>query len=228
MNNEELILQRLDRLEAAMAPIAELSKSLSELKEDLTPLVNSSFKFLIKELQDVESAFQLQDLFLLIKRTLRNTKNLSYTLEQMETVIDFVKTVEPLLKSTVPQIIHRLDELEQNGVFRTYTAMLNVRAKIAKQYTPEDFEQMGDVFTALLGITKKLAKPEVLAMLERMADIPACLDLDACESIGPVGLIKASYSSDVKQGLGVVIGLTKALGKLKGGGQDEQEDSDRG
>ncbi len=217
MNNEELILQRLDRLEAALVPLSEFSRSLSELKEDLTPLVNRGFKMLIEELQDVESAFQLEDLFLLIKRTLRNIKNLTYTLEQLETVIDFVKTVEPLLKSTVPQMIRRLDELEQNGVFRTYAAMLNVRAKIAKQYTPEDFELMGDVFTSLLGMMKKLAKPEVLVTLERMAEIPSCLDLDACESIGPVGLIKASYSDDVKQGLGVVIALTKALGKLKGG-----------
>jgi uncharacterized protein YjgD (DUF1641 family) len=34
--------------------------------------------------------------------------------------------------------------------------------------------------------------------------------------MGPVGLLKAAYSDDVKQGLGVVIELTKALGKLKG------------
>lgn len=217
MNNEELILQRLDRLEAALAPLSEFSRSLSELKEDLTPLVNRGFKFLIEELQDVESAFQLEDLFQLTKRMLRNMKNFSYTLEQLETVIDFVRTVEPLLKSTVPQMIRRLDELEQNGVFRTYSAMLGVRAKIAKQYTPEDFEQMGDVFAALLGIMKKLAKPEVLALLDRMADIPSCLDLNTCEGIGPMGLIKAGYNDDVKQGLGVVIGLTKALGKLKGG-----------
>jgi uncharacterized protein YjgD (DUF1641 family) len=31
-----------------------------------------------------------------------------------------------------------------------------------------------------------------------------------------VGLVKAAYSDDVKQGLGVLIELTKALGKLKG------------
>lgn len=222
MKNEDLVIERLDRLEAAVAPLTELSKSLSELKEDLTPLVNSGFKFLIKELQDVDSAFQLQDLFLLIKRMLRNIKNLSYTLDQLETVIDFVKTVEPLMKSTVPQVIHRLDELEQNGVFRTYTAMLSVRAKIAKQYTPEDFELMGDVFTSLLGIMKKLAKPEVLAIVERMAEIPACLDLDSCRSTGPVGMIKAAYDDDVKQGFGVVIGLTKALGRLKGPGPQEE------
>lgn len=216
MNNEGMILQRLDRLEAALVPVSELSKGLSELKQDLTPLMNHGFRILIEELQDVESVFQLEDLFRLIKRLLRSIRNFSYALEQLETVIDFVKTVEPLLKSTVPQMIHYLDTLEQTGVFRTYGAMLSVRAKIAKQYTPEDFELIGDAFTSLLGLLKKMAKPEVLAILEKAAEIPACLDLETCESVGPVGLLKASYSDDVKQGLGVLIELTKALGKLKG------------
>ena len=216
MNNEEMILQRLDRLEAALVPLSELSRTLSELKEDLTPLMNSGFRILMQELQDVESAFQLEDLFRLLKRSLRSIRNLTYSLEQLENVIDFVTTVEPLLKSSVPQVIHYLDGLEQDGVFRTYGAMLSVRAKIAKQYTPEDFELMGDAFTSLLGLLKKLAKPEVLAVLDKLAEIPGCLDLGGCESVGPVGLLRASYSDEMKQGLGVLIELTKALGKLKG------------
>jgi uncharacterized protein YjgD (DUF1641 family) len=216
MNNEEMILQRLDRLEAALAPLGSFSRSLSELKEDLTPLLNRGFKILIEELQDVESSFQIEDLFRLFKCLLRSVRNLTYTLEQLETVIDFVKTVEPLLKSSVPQMIRYLDELEQNGVFRTYGAMLSVRAKIAKQYSPEDFELMGDAFTSVLGLLRKLAKPEVMAILEKIAEVPSCLDLETCQSVGPVGLIKATYSDDVKQGLGVLIEMTKALGKLKG------------
>ncbi|MCX5877690.1 MAG: DUF1641 domain-containing protein [Deltaproteobacteria bacterium] len=216
MNNEELILQRLDRLEATLAPLNETFKSVMELKDDLTPLINRGFKVLIEELQDVESAFQIEDLFRLIKRGLRSIRNFSWSLEQLESLIDLFTTLEPLLKSTVPQLIHYLDDMEQKGVFRTYTAMLSVRAKVAKQYTPEDFELMSDAFTSLLGLLRKLANPEVQTFLQRMVEIPACLDLGTCQSVGPVGLVKAAYSDDVKQGLGVLIELTKALGKLKG------------
>jgi len=216
MNNEELILQRLDRLEAKLAPMSETFKSMMELKEDLTPLVNRGFKVLIEELQDVEMAFQLEDLFRLIKQGLRGIRNFSWSLEQLESVIDLLKTLEPLLKSTVPQLIHYLDDMEQKGVFRTYGAMLSVRAKVAKQYSPEDFELMSDAFTSLLGLLRKLATPEVQALLQRMVEIPVGLDLGASQSVGPVGLLKAAYSDDVKQGLGVMIELTKAMGKLKG------------
>jgi uncharacterized protein YjgD (DUF1641 family) len=216
MTNEELILQRLDRLEARLAPMSETFKSMMELKEDLTPLVNRGFKVLIEELQDVEMAFQLEDLFRLIKQGLRGIRNFSWSLEQLESLIDLLKTLEPLLKSTVPQLIHYLDDMEQKGVFRTYGAMLSVRAKVAKQYSPEDFELMSDAFTSLLGLLRKLATPEVQALLQRVVEIPVGLDLGSSQSVGPVGLLKAAYSDDVKQGLGVMIELTKAMGKLKG------------
>jgi len=186
------------------------------LKEDLTPLVNRGFKVLIEELQDVEMAFQLEDLFRLIKQGLRGIRNFSWSLEQLESLIDLLKTLEPLLKSTVPQLIHYLDDMEQKGVFRTYGAMLSVRAKVAKQYSPEDFELMSDAFTSLLGLLRKLATPEVQALLQRVVEIPVGLDLGSSQSVGPVGLLKAAYSDDVKQGLGVMIELTKAMGKLKG------------
>jgi uncharacterized protein YjgD (DUF1641 family) len=216
MTNEEIILQRLDRLEATLAPMSETFKSMMELKEDLTPLINRGFKVLIEELQDVEMAFQLEDLFRLIKQGLRGIRNFSWSLEQLESLIDLLKTLEPLLKSTVPQLIHYLDDMEQKGVFRTYGAMLSVRAKVAKQYSPEDFELMSDAFTSLLGLLRKLATPEVQALLQRVVEIPAGLDLGSSQSVGPVGLLKAAYSDDVKQGLGVMIELTKAMGKLKG------------
>lgn len=216
MNNEEIILQRLDRLEASLAPISETFKSVMELKDDVTPLINRGFKVLIEELQDVEAAFQLEDLFRLIKQGLRSIRNFSWSLEQLESLIDLLKTLEPLLKSTVPQLIHYLDDMEQKGVFRTYGAMLSVRAKVAKQYSPEDFELMSDAFTSLLGLLRKLATPEVQALLQRVMEIPVGLDLGSSQSVGPVGLLKAAYSDDVKQGLGVMIELTKAMGKLKG------------
>lgn len=215
MKNEELILERLDKIEAQLVPFVQTTRSLQELKQDLTPLFNHGFKILIKELQDVESAFQLEDVIRLVKRWLRSVRDLHYTLDQLENMIDFVKTIEPLMKSTVPQLITYLDSLEQGGVFRTYAAMLGVRAKVAAQYSAEDFDLMGDAFSALLGFLTKLAKPETLSLMERLLEIPGSLNLAETKSIGPVGMITACYSNEVKQGLGVLIEFTKALGKLK-------------
>jgi uncharacterized protein YjgD (DUF1641 family) len=215
MNNEELILQRLDSIESRLIPLADSIGSMNELKEDLTPLASNAVQLLIKELEDVESSFQLEDLKELAKQMLRSVRNITYSMKQMENIIDFVTTLEPLLRSSVPQIISYLDDMEQKGVFRIINATLGVRAKIAEAYSPEDIEKIGDGLVALLGLVKKITDPQALEFLEKIAEVPAQIDLASAKELGPLGLLWAGSSKEVKKGLGVMIELTKGMGRLK-------------
>jgi uncharacterized protein YjgD (DUF1641 family) len=217
MTNEELILERLDRIEAQLAPIAHTASGIKELKEDLIPLSGQAFRFLIRELEDVETSFQLEDLLVLFKRMLRSTKDIKFALDQMESIVDLVTTIEPLLKSAVPQVINYLDDLEQRGVLRVIQSMLDVRAKIASAYTPEDIDQIGDGAVSLLGLTKKLSDPQATAFLEKVAELPAKIDLSSSKPIGPFGLLGALSGKEARKGLGVLMELTKAMGDLKNG-----------
>ena len=218
MTNEELILERLDRIEAQLAPIAVTAGGISELREDLIPLSGQAFRLLIRELEDVESGFQLEDLMVLLKRSLRSIKHIIYSLEQLENIVDFTETIEPLLKSAVPQVINYLDDLEQRGVLRVITAMLDVRAKIAAAYSPEDIDQIGDGAVVALGLAKKLADPKAAEFLEKMAALPSKVDLANAKPVGPLGMLGALGSKEAREGLGVLMELTKAMGRLKNGG----------
>ena len=62
MTNEELILERLDRIERRIDPLTESALSMKEFKDDLLAMSQPISKSLIKELEDVESSFQLEDL----------------------------------------------------------------------------------------------------------------------------------------------------------------------
>ena len=118
MTNNEEILKKLEDIEVQIAPLIKASSSLSELKEDLIPIGNQATAILINELQEVESGFQLEDFFLLLKQTMRNTNNFVFILKQVSSIIQFLKDFEPLFKSAVPQLINYLDNLERQGVFR--------------------------------------------------------------------------------------------------------------
>jgi len=218
MTNEELILERLDRIEAQLAPISQTAGGIKDLREDLIPLSGQAFRLLIRELEDVESSFQLEDLLKLFKRSLRSIKHIIFALEQLENIVDFVTTIEPLLKSAVPQVINYLDDLEQKGVLRIITATLDVRAKIASAYTAEDIDQIGDGAVALLGLAKKLSDPGATDFLEKIADLPSKVDLAGAKPVGPFGMLGALSSKEARQGLGVLMELTKAMGSLKNSG----------
>lgn len=215
MTNEELILERLDRIERQIAPMARASNTITGLKDDLTPLMNQAFRLLIKELSDVEASVQLEDILELIKRSLRSVRDILFSLEQLQGIVDLIKTVEPLMRSSVPKIISYLDEMEQKGVFRMMTATLEVRAKAAAAYDVEDIDQIGDGLIAMLGLLQKVSDPKTLALLEKLAEIPANLDLTNAKKVGPFGLVSAASSKEVKEGVGVLMELTKAMGQLK-------------
>jgi uncharacterized protein YjgD (DUF1641 family) len=216
MNNEELILNKLDRLEQEIAPMADSARSIQELREDLTPRVNEAVKALIEELADVEADFQLEDLLFLIKKSLRNVRNLTFALDQLKNLIDFALTAEPMLKSTVPQIIYTLDDLEQKGVFRILASTIEVMKKIGETYTAEDMDQIGNGLVKLIGVAKKLSTPEAITFLDNAAELPAKIDLSQAKETGAFGLLWAMGNKEVKEGLGVLLQLTKGLAALKG------------
>lgn len=224
MTTEKQILERLDRIEARLAPISQSAAGLQELREDLIPLSAQAFRLIIRELQDVESSFQLEDLVAMAKRMLRSVKDITFALEQLENVVDFITTIEPLLKSAVPQIINYLDDLEQRGVLRIITATLDVRAKIASAYNADDIDQIGDGTVAALGLAKKLSDPKALEFLEKFAELPSKVDLAGAKPIGPLGMLGALSSKEARQGLGVLMELTKAMGGLKNDGGSQAAD----
>lgn len=216
MNHEEAILERLDQIERQLKPLADSAASLRELRDDLTPRVNEAVKALIVELADVESDFQLEDLLFLTKKLMRNVRTLAYALEQLRNLVDFALTAEPLLKTTVPHFISYLDELEQKGVFRLLNSGMAILQRISETYSVEEVEQIGDGMVRMLGMLKNLTTPEALDLLERGSQLPNRIDLSRAKPAGPFRMLWTLGNKDVKEGLGVLLELTKGLAVMKG------------
>ena len=224
MNNEQVIMEQLDHLGKEIATLTDSARSLRELRDDLSPRVNETVKVLIEQLAEIEADVQFEDLVALLKNLMRNVRNLGWSIDQLKNLIDFLRTVEPLLKSAVPQAIIYLDKLERQGVFRVVASMMKVLEKIAETYTPEDIEQIENGLVPLVGVAKKLTTPEALNLLDKAAEVPARVDLSQAKAVGPFGMLFALGNSEVKQGMGVVLELTKALSLLKNGdGSGESE-----
>ncbi|TIH15185.1 DUF1641 domain-containing protein [Marinifilum sp. JC120] len=215
MKKEDEILERLERLESLVTPMAESARSMNELKEELTPRVNEMVRHVIIELADIDSDFQLSDLTGLGKNMLRNIKNLNYALNQLKNAIDFVDTAEPLMKITVPYYIARLDELERKGVFDLLRIGGGTLEKVAETYSKEELEEMAETMVNMLGAVQKLGSPEAVRFIEHMASIPCKIGNCDVEAVGFTDLLRSLGDEDVKKGLAVLLRLTKAMAPEK-------------
>jgi len=225
MTNEELILEKLARIEARLDGVARVEQQLqkfegpwenvSDLGRDLSLLTEPAVKKLTEELMEVETGFQIEDFFVLIKRLLPSLKYMSWSLEQLENLVDWWRDIEPLLKLAVPKLIDFLEDLEQKGVFRINAAVLEMYGKIASRYDTEDIAAMGDGFVLMHNMVRKLSNPKLIQFFEKLTDLPLEVHLDEVKPVGPFGLVRRMRDKECKEGLGVLVELTKALGKFK-------------
>jgi len=227
MTNEEVILERLARIEERLEGVARVEEqlaafnkpfeNLSDLGRDLSLLMDPAVRRLTEELVEVEIGFQSEDFFALMKRFLPSLKYLTWSLEQLENLVDWWEDMEPVLKLAVPKLIDYLDHLEQKGIFRINAAVLEMYGKIAANYAPEDIDAIGDGFVLMHGLVKKLSNPELIQFLERLVEVPLEVRLDKVKPVGPLGLAWKMRSPECRQGLGVMLELTRALGKMQTG-----------
>jgi uncharacterized protein YjgD (DUF1641 family) len=213
-SQEDLLLERLDRMEGQLNTLVKAQQGFAELKADVAPLVNSTVRLLIDELGVVESGFQLEDVFTLVKKAMRNVRKFTQAMDMMENAFELWDCLEPMMKSAVPQLINYMDYLERKGVLRTYAAMLEVRAKVAAHYDPEELGDMGDAFVLMLSMLKKLSDPQMIDFMNRILELPMGINLKDTKPLGPLGMLSVMSSKEAKQGMGVAMELTKALGKL--------------
>jgi hypothetical protein len=269
---DDLLNERLARLEGKLdrvaafqeqlTPFIKSYENLSDLGRDLSLLMGPGVRLLTEELGEVETGFQIEDVLSLLKRLLLSFRHVAWSLGQLENLMDWWQDMEPLLKIGVPHLIDKLDDLEQKGIFRINKAVLNMYAKLASAYTPEDIEVIGDGFVRMHGIVKKFAdpvviqsfeavvdmyaklatvyKPEdidsigdgfvrmhgivkkfadpgVIDFLEDLSEVPTKVNLEEAKPVGPIGMVFRMMGKESKQGLGVALELTKALGKIHSG-----------
>ncbi len=192
MTNEELLLERLARIEERLEGVDRVEKqlevfarpweTLTDLGKDLSILMDPAAKRLTEELVEVEIGFQLEDFFALLKRLLPSLKYVSWAMEQLENLVDWWADMEPILKVAVPKMIDRLDVLEQQQVFKVFG---------------------------------KLFSGEMLQFMDRLAEVALATRLEEAKPVGPMGLLWQMRSPECRQGLGVLLELTRALERMR-------------
>ncbi|RJR33947.1 MAG: DUF1641 domain-containing protein [Deltaproteobacteria bacterium] len=192
MTNEELLLERLARIEERLEGVARVEKqlevfagpweTLSDLGKEFSILLPPATRQLSEELAEVEIGFQVEDLFTLLKKFLPALKYLTWSLEQLENLIDWWSDLEPVLKIAVPKMIDQLDVLEQHRVFTMF----------------------GRIFSV-----------EMLSFMERLSEVALTARLEEAKPVGPIGILWQLKSPECRQGLGVLVELTRALSKMQ-------------
>ncbi|HNS96593.1 MAG TPA: DUF1641 domain-containing protein [Polyangiaceae bacterium] len=196
---------RLERLERQFAP-------LLELKEDAQPILKELMHAVILELDELDGHFKLEDALLLIKRLLRNTKNLSALLDRLEQANDLISDMTPIIHEVTKATISELGELEKQGIFKNLAAIRTVAERFSRRYTPERVVALGDKLIELLQLVDLIAQPRTLRLAHAATDAISQDDQGRAE-VTMFGLWRKMRDPDTLRGLALMLDLAKALGQ---------------
>lgn len=212
----EQLNHKVDTLTAQVAFLAEEARlekrrrqEWDELKNDLSPVVSEVYNLSVQQLEEVESYVQLEDMIRLMKRLMRNTRNLEQMLDQIESLTDLSKEVAPLSKDMFVLAMTQLEEMEQKGYFAFLQGGLSIMDEVVTNFTEEDVRQLGENIVVILETLKEMTQPEVMQMLRTTATVMR--DEDIPEKVSMFALVRQLNDPDVRRGLAKTLEVLKTF-----------------
>ena len=171
---------KLDELSAQVALLAEQARETArrqqeraELMHDLLPIANDAVGLVTEQLDEIQGYVDLSDLLRLLKRLLRNGRNLDRMLDQLESLMDLAQTIGPLSDSIFEKATDVLQAADQRGYFALATGGAKAVDKVAASLAPEDLDRLADNLVVVLAGFKELDQPAdagLRSLLKQMRD----------------------------------------------------------
>ncbi|MFN2106400.1 MAG: DUF1641 domain-containing protein [Candidatus Promineifilaceae bacterium] len=170
-----------------------------ELKNDLTPVASDVYRVAVRELTEVDGYFSSEDVFRLVKRLVRNTRNLEQMLDQMESFAALWQDASPLTRDAFVTLLSRLEEAEQKGYFMFLRGGLDIADRVVSSYSEEDVQQLGENIVLILDTVKQMTQPEIMTLMRSTA--ATFRDEEPPENVSLFTIIRQLNDPAVKRGL---------------------------
>lgn len=207
------INKKLDLLTEQAAITARRQREFEELKDDLQRIGTDIFQSAVVELNEVANHFDANDLLHLIKKVLRNVRNLSKMFDQLESVNDFIRDFAPSGKVAFLELLSTFDEMDRKGYFEFIKESTKVIDKVVTSFNVDDIRLLGDNIVSIMNTIKNLTQPDMLAAMNNAVSIYKNLDFVIDDKVSYFKLFKEAKTPEMRRGIAYGIQFLKSLSK---------------
>lgn len=208
--------QKIDALSAQVEFLAEEARQQKQRRQerdeligDLTPIAGEAYRLSVQQLNEIEGYVQLEDIFRVMKRLMRNTRNIEKMLDQMEAVSELTSEVMPLTEGMFLTLMSRLDEMERKGYFTFLQGGMEIMDTVVSNFTEEDVTQLGENIVLILNTMKEMTQPEVMQLLSSTASVMR--EEDIPENVSMLYLMRQFNDPAVRKGLARTMNVLKTV-----------------
>ena len=208
--------QKVDRLVTQIEFLTEEThrqkrrqQEWDELKDDLIPIGNEVFRLSVEQLEEIQHHVQFEDMVGVIKRLLRNTRNLGQMLDQLESMMELWRDLSPLSQDAFLALMKQLDEMERKGYFVFLQGGLDIMDRIVTSFNEEDVRQLGENIVLILQTVKEMTQPEIMTMMRQTASVVK--DEEPVDT-SILSILRQMNDPAVRRGLAKTLQVLKSVG----------------
>ncbi len=220
----EMINAKLDALAQEIAFLREQvqeerrrREEMEDLRRDLAPILNDMYMIAVEQLEEASEYVELEDIFRLVTRLLRHTRDLEQLFMQLESLQDLARDMSPILHDAFLVSVEKLDEMDKKGYFAFMQEGIRILDNIVTGFSPEDVRLLADNIVLILNTVKQLTQPDVMQLLQELADTyreverhPERLD------ISTFGLLRQMRDPEVRRGLALTMQMLRLISLNRG------------
>jgi len=184
--------------------------ALDELKDDLIPIANHVIKLGIVELAEIGDEFQIEDIFFLLKRIMRNTPLLLDIFDRLESLMGIADETALLGKQVFNHAVEQLDNYEQEGYFEFIQEGWLILERIINEYSKEDIQALGDNIITILNTIRTMTQPEILELANNAIGVMQ-EEIPDTKTFSLLDLFTQMRSPQIRRGMVRMLNFLKTL-----------------
>lgn len=214
------IQRQIDELNRKMDLVLDLlnqqtrrTEVVEDLFEDLAIVGRDAFQTAVDELAVQNIRVDGEDIKYLVFKILRNIKTFGELMDTLESLMDFLHDVGPVVQDAGIAFTRTLGHLEAKGYISYLRQLGLLAADLKDAITEEDIKRLRENLPAVGAILRNITQPAVLQSAQRLTEIVSTLEIDEkLDNKSLLGLIREINKPEVRRTLSVMLRLLGEMG----------------
>ncbi len=205
------INRKLDLVLEEIVAQKEVRQTAEDLVSDVSLIGKDIFKTTVTELDSAGVEVDGEAVKMLLLKVIRNIDSLYELFDLMESGLDLIKDISPIIHQMGLDGIKIFNELEVKGYVGFTKELVKVLDNIVEHFSVEDVRSLADNIVTILETVKNLTQPEMLDAINNGVVVYKSLDTNDIPEYSLLKAMRAMNDLELRKGLGFMITFLKNI-----------------
>jgi uncharacterized protein YjgD (DUF1641 family) len=203
--------QKMDIILEEVYAQKEARESLVDLKDDISVIGKDIFRTTVNQLDKAGIEPDMDALASLGLQMIRNIRNFSELMENLESINDFLHDATPILRQMGLDAVHKMNELEQKGYIDFFREVTRIVDNIVTHYKPDDVRALANNIVTILETIRNMTQPDMMNAVNNAVSIYKKLGPEDITEYSLIRALMEFRKPEMKRGVGYMIAFLKRL-----------------